>query len=106
MRGQNSQNMGVGEERHVPIGARGTIDDGLRARINLADGFSVGRLGIPDRPVRNFLADLIGGAAFIIAVVPLAQVWLDLRSVSEARQAARFASPLQGAGEDEGKMAI
>src|SRR4051812_11867661 len=51
------------------------------------------------------LANLRHRAAFVIAVGPLAEIWLDLRDIAITGKAARLAGTLERTDQHEGKLA-
>src|SRR4029079_17208544 len=53
------------------------------------------------RPVRHLGPDLGGGAALVLAVVPLGEVVGDLAAVAEAGELARLLRTSARAGEDQ-----
>ena len=69
-------------------------DHGLGAGGHLSSGFAVGYAVGPQRPSRPFGLDLRGGPAFIVAVIPLAEVRVD-DGVLVSGEAAGFAGALQ-----------
>ena len=74
------------------------------AGAHLGDGFAVRHAVGPQRPARALGLDLLGGAAFVIAVIPLAEVGVD-EGVFVPGETAGFAGALQRGDQDKGKLA-
>src|ERR1700743_404051 len=73
--------MGMGEQRDLAAGLDGSIDDLLCPGSDVLDGLPFRYRRVPDGPVRTVLADLRGGVSFEDAVIPFAQVLVDLRDI-------------------------
>src|ERR1019366_2559083 len=101
---QDAQDVAVGEERDIARGGQRAGDGSLGAFGHLDGGFAVGHAIGPQRPCRAFGLDLRGGAPFIIAVIPLAEVRVD-EGVLVAGETAGFAGALEGGDQDERELA-
>src|SRR5579883_1066359 len=76
--GQDTQDVPVREQRDISIGVAGAFEHRAGASRDLFDAFAVRHRPGPDRPSGSLLPNLGGGPAFVIAVVPFAQVRVDL----------------------------
>src|SRR5665647_1650696 len=99
--------MPMSDQRHVPAGQVwcGAVDDLATAYGHLFDALAGCRSGydavLEYRPlVTDSLANLVGGQAFITAVVPLHEVDVDL-GIGQSGQLCGAARPLQGGGEGQ-----
>src|ERR1035438_6856995 len=79
------------------------LDDATGARGHLLDGLAMRHRRRPDGPARHALLDLRAGTPFVSAVVPFAQIRLDLGHAAIARQLAGFVRALQRAGQHQGE---
>src|SRR5690242_21918203 len=104
-RRQNTQDMAVTEKRDISAGLGGACNDRFRTRRHLLDALSIGNAISPKRPIWVHRVNLCRGPAFVRAVIPFAQVGLDLRGVSVPGQLAGFAGALERAGQNERKSA-
>src|ERR1019366_2507447 len=110
-RREDPQAMPMTDQRHVTGGKvwHGAVDDLATPRGHLFDALASCRAGydaaVEHTPgVPDPLADLVGGQAFIAAVVPLHEVVVGLR-MSQSGQVCGAAGTLQGRGEDKGEHA-
>ncbi len=94
------QDVGVREQQRVAGLRRAAREDPPGAVGDLLGGLPAGRVAVPDRPARHLDADLGGGEALVVAVLPLGEVVVDL-GVGVAGEPRRLAGPLARAGEDE-----
>ena len=95
--GQDPEDVSVTKQEHIAAGGLGAPDDGAGARCRLFDGFAIRRTIVPQGPAGVLFAKFGGGAAFDIAVRPLAQVRLDVGDTLVAGEAARLPGALEGA---------
>jgi hypothetical protein len=100
-RGEDAEQVAVGEQEGVAFGLAGAGDDAGGAFTDLFDGFAVGDAVAPEVPAWAGLADVGGAFAFVVAVVPLHQVGVEEGAVTEAGKACGFAGAEQGACQDE-----
>ena len=78
----------------------------MRAFANLLDRLSFRYRRVPYGPVRTVLADLCGGVSFEDAVIPFAQVLVDLRDIGIAGDTAGFPGTLQRAGQYQAELTM
>src|SRR5262249_42937054 len=71
---------------------------------HLLDRLAVWHARGPKTPVRRFFADIRRRTAFVIAVIPFAEIGFDLRHIAISRQPARFASARERARENKSKL--
>ena len=73
----------------------------IRPQPHMLHSLATHNLPCPDTPVRIIVLGphLLGGLAFALTIVPLAQPLLDRRLPTQARDLTRFACPLHGAGQ-------
>src|SRR5262245_28545292 len=78
--GQYAAEVPVAHQDHVALGESGAnaVEHLVRSGADLLGGFAAGARVGPDGPVRHGFADLWGGEALVVAVVPLGEVGGDL----------------------------
>ncbi len=106
--GQYAEKMSVGKECHIAPRQHCSMDNFLCAQGDLLKGFSTRRDVIPDRPVRILKGRsyLVGGTSFIFAVIPFAEVIVNLNTEIEAGESGRLQSPLPWTAQDEGEVSV
>src|SRR5215469_6578541 len=76
--GQDAKYVAVGEQRRISVHCGDPGQDTVGALRYVLDGLAVRYTIEPQAPVRPLGSDLGGGAAFVIAIVTLAEVGIDL----------------------------
>lgn len=104
--GEDAEDVRVGEQGDVAGGLGGTIEDVEGAGGNLGQGFAAGHAIAEKIPGGAKLADAGSGESFVFAVVPLAEIGIDLDAGIEAGKAAGFAGALEGGAEDKGEIIV
>src|SRR4029453_10859537 len=89
-RGQDSQDVRVGEQRDVAVDGVDPGDHAPRPLSHLLHALALRHRGRPDRPSGLLNAHGRGGAAFVDPVVPFQQVVGHLGGLGEAGQATRL----------------
>jgi hypothetical protein len=84
-RHEDAQNMSMGEHYDVAIGGASPGNHPIDPGAHLLRRFAAGASVPEDEPARSDLVDLNGRQAFVIAIVPLDQIGIDDRSITEAR---------------------
>ncbi len=90
-RRQDPQHVTVGEHQRVALRRAHALDHPVGPRADLVDRLAVGRAVVPQEPAGPVLADVERLEAFVVAVVPLAQVVVEL-GVGIAGERGRVAS--------------
>ena len=93
--GQAAQDVAVGKQGHITIDCEQLIDQPLATGGDRSGILPAGAAMAPHTPIRHGLPDLFGGDAFVIAVIPLAQVLVHLCAGAQASQLAGAPGPLQ-----------
>ena len=93
--------MAVPEHRHIAVGSRESVDHAADARTDILGRLSARGAVMEQIPRGPGGADVGGGAAFVVAIVPLAELRADFRAGEKPRQLARAHGAAQRAREDE-----
>src|SRR5436190_1571959 len=101
--GERAQDVAVGDERDVAVGAQDLVDDAVDAAADIVGRLAVRGAVAPQVPVGPSLADLGGRDALVVAVVELEQVVAQLRR--QAGQLCGLPGARQRRGEDERELA-
>ena len=89
------------KQRSIPTRGARAVDHPTCPVRDPFDGLAARYPHGPQIPARNFFADVGARSSFVSAIVPLAQVGLDLRYVSVAGDTAGFPRALERAGEHQ-----
>jgi hypothetical protein len=84
-RHEDAQNMSMGEHCNVAVGGASPGNHPIDPGAHLLRRFAAGASVPEDEPAWRDLVDLHGRQAFVIAIVPLDQIGINDRSISEAR---------------------
>jgi len=91
----------VAEDQQVAGGGKGTGDHAVRAAPNLIHGFALRDRARRDRPARILSPDLRSRTSLERSVIPFRKVVVDLKTIAESGNPARFEGPSSRAREDE-----
>ena len=103
--GQDAEDVAVGEEGGFAFGLQRPTDDAPGSFRHLFHGLAVDNAVAPEVPTGAVLLDLGGGATFIVAVVPFAEIRIRLGHVEISSIPAGFAGSPEGAGQYQGEPA-
>ena len=76
--GQAAQDVAVGKQGHIPLDRQQLIDHPLATSRDRRGILTAWAAMAPHTPRRHGLADFFGGDAFVVAVIPFAQVWVHV----------------------------
>src|SRR4029078_10679336 len=92
---EHSEKVSTGKQQHVSFpDCSHPPNHPVGPLSNLVRGLPVGAAVAEQMPVRTLSVDFRAGATFVSAIVPFAQVGIDLGCRTERRQLARSDSPL------------
>src|SRR6476660_2958312 len=104
--GQYAQHVAVTERDPVAIGGADLAEHTVGARPDVRGRLPIRAAVAPQAPTGALPVDLRGGEALIVAVVPLAQVLLDLDLLFQTGELAGLDGALQRARQHEGEPAL
>src|SRR5262249_20087684 len=99
-RPEHAQDVAAREDQHVAIDGADLRHHPVGPGPDLRGGLAVGAAVSEEVPIRALGVDVLARAALVAPVVPLEEVGIDLRDVSEARALTSVRCPLQRARED------
>src|SRR5262245_37589508 len=99
-RPEHAQNVAAREDQHVSVDGAHLLYHPVGPGPDLRGRLAVGAAVAEEVPVGALGVDVLARAALIAPVVPLEEIGIDLRDVSEARALAGIGGPLQRARED------
>lgn len=82
-RSEYSENMTVREQSRISIELKNSLDNGTRPRSYLLNRLAARNAIAKQRPVRPLTMDISGAASLIRAIIPFAQVGVDLRGFAQ-----------------------
>ena len=85
-RRQDAEYVAVREQSDISVCIEGPVDDGAGTDRHLPDRLPARDAVAEEGPAGPVAVDVVGGAAFVIAIVPFAQVGLDLGDSAETGQ--------------------
>jgi hypothetical protein len=88
-RRQDTRKMAVTEDQDIAIDSPQSGDHTVGTGADGLDRLTTGTAVIKERPAGPLLADVSGASAFVLAIIPFLQVWVDCGLVAEPRQLAR-----------------
>src|SRR4029450_13622041 len=98
--------MSMREQYDVAADGAGTCYHPVYARAHLLRRFAPGAAIPENQPTRGYLVDLVGRQAFVLTVVPLAEIGIAHHLPAEARQLARFSCALHGTAKNDVKLGL
>src|SRR5262249_43826476 len=96
-RREHSQKMPTRKEQHITVMRAYPLNDAIGPRGDLAGRFSAGTAVAKQTPIRSCRMNLCAASALILTVVPFEQIRFNRGQLSNPRQFASAARPLQGA---------
>jgi hypothetical protein len=76
--------MSAGKNQHIPGDCAQAVHNPIGSLGNLLWRFSSRRAVAEELPFRTLCMDLHASSAFIVAVVPFEQIWIDFSDSTEA----------------------